>query len=137
MWLGNHSEEASEPGLYEENGKEGDDRPGDRDAENVHPKETALSGMAKVLKVSCDALEGDSHIDAQFGEDYRPVPLKKIVKGFDAANNWALGPILDKALLPELLNLQMNPDHKGKPILVFCPTRKSRCMLDYCHRVAG
>ena len=62
----------------------------------------------------------------QFGEDYRPVPLKKIVRGYEANGEWALLPILDKGLMPELLNLQKIAEHKGKPVLVFCPTRKSK-----------
>ena len=31
--------------------------------------------------------------------------------------------------MPELLKLQDIDEHKGKPVLVFCPTRKSRPML--------
>ena len=60
----------------------------------------------------------------KFGEDYRPVPLKKIVRGFAAASPWALSAQLDKALFPLLLDLQSDQNHKGKPVLVFCPTRK-------------
>ena len=51
--------------------------------------------------------------------------LKKIVRGYEAANQWGLNPILDKALMPELLKLQELDEHRGKPVLVFCPTRKS------------
>ena len=67
--------------------------------------------------------------DGQFGDDYRPVRLKKLVRGFECHNNWGLGPILDKALMPELLKLQDIDEHRGKPVLVFCPTRKSRPTL--------
>jgi hypothetical protein len=53
------------------------------------------------------------------------VVLKKVVRGYECTNNWGLNPILDKALMPELLKLQELEEHKGKPVLVFCPTRKS------------
>lgn len=55
--------------------------------------------------------------------------LKKIVRGYEAANQWGLNPILDKALMPELLKLQELDEHRGKPVLVFCPTRKSKLHL--------
>jgi ATP-dependent DNA helicase HFM1/MER3 len=56
---------------------------------------------------------------SQFGEEYRPVKLNKSVIGFDVANEWVLKSRLDKELWPVLQKFAA-----GKPVLVFCPTRK-------------
>ncbi|WRT68140.1 uncharacterized protein IL334_005115 [Kwoniella shivajii] len=56
-----------------------------------------------------------------FGEEYRPVPLKREVYGIEGGGNeWALAPKLDRELFPLLLK-----HGEGKPVLVFCPTRRS------------
>jgi hypothetical protein len=64
---------------------------------------------------------------SQFGDNFRPTPLKKMVRGFDSANAWALQPHLDKALFPLL---QEDFQVEGKPVMVFCPTRKSESTRD-------
>ncbi|WVF71202.1 hypothetical protein IAT40_006002 [Kwoniella sp. CBS 6097] len=54
-----------------------------------------------------------------FGENYRPVPLQRETYGIDGGGNeWQLGPKLDRELYPILVQ-----HAKGKPVLVFCPTR--------------
>nr|XP_019009697.1 uncharacterized protein I206_05257 [Kwoniella pini CBS 10737]OCF48478.1 hypothetical protein I206_05257 [Kwoniella pini CBS 10737] len=57
----------------------------------------------------------------KFGEEFRPVPLKKHVYGIDGGGNeWSLAPRLDANLFPLLLK-----HAEGKPVLIFCPTRKA------------
>lgn len=58
--------------------------------------------------------------DQQFGEEFRPVPLVRKLRHFDATNDFALGSRLDKELFPILREYS-----GGKPILIFCPTRKA------------
>ncbi|OCF30683.1 hypothetical protein I316_07647 [Kwoniella heveanensis BCC8398] len=56
-----------------------------------------------------------------FGEEYRPVPLHRETYGIDGGGNeWQLGPKLDRELYPILVR-----HAKGKPVLVFCPTRNA------------
>ncbi|WOO80638.1 putative ATP-dependent DNA helicase HFM1 [Vanrija pseudolonga] len=61
----------------------------------------------------------------KFGEEFRPVPLTRHVIGYEAHNDFALGSKLDKELFPLL-----NRHSQGKPVLIFCPTRRA------CHITA-
>jgi ATP-dependent DNA helicase HFM1/MER3 len=47
------------------------------------------------------------------------VKLKKLVIGFEVSNEWVLNTRLDKELWPVL-----QKQSEGKPVLIFCPTRK-------------
>lgn len=58
---------------------------------------------------------------SQFGEEYRPVKLVKQIIGFDVSNEWVLNSRLDKELWPVLQR-----SAAGKPVLVFCATRRGR-----------
>ena len=67
----------------------------------------------------------NNHLPAHretFGEDFRPVKLKKHVYGYDGqrGNDYMFDKILD-GKLPNLIQKHS----KGKPIMVFCFTRKS------------
>ncbi|GJQ15567.1 hypothetical protein GpartN1_g7358.t1 [Galdieria partita] len=55
-----------------------------------------------------------------FDPSYRPVPLKAIVLGFREQNPW----IFDKQLTQKLPQVLENHS-KQKPVLIFCPSRKS------------
>lgn len=69
--------------------------------------------------------DSESHLPAHretFGEDFRPVRLQKHVHGFDGSNKNDF--IFDKILDGKLPNL-IQKYSQGKPIMVFCFTRKS------------
>lgn len=57
----------------------------------------------------------------KFGEEMRPVPLKKVTIGYDCGNSnkFVLDSRLDKELFPILTRYG-----DQRPILVFCATRK-------------
>ncbi len=121
-WLGSPPEDEPELGVYEAGGITGDS--GHYNGDIHSNSKTKEPPMAKVLKVNTSSTRPE--FNAQFGDDFRPVPLTKNVIGFEAYSEWALAPTLDKALMPELIKLQKNAEHKGKPVLVFCPTRKCK-----------
>ncbi|WVW83586.1 hypothetical protein I302_105607 [Kwoniella bestiolae CBS 10118] len=56
----------------------------------------------------------------QFGEEYRPVKLVRKVYGIECSSEWVLDAKLDAALFPIL-----TAHAQGKPVLVFCATRKA------------
>ena len=56
-----------------------------------------------------------------FGEEFRPVKLRKHVRGFSSSgNDWTLDKVLDSKLPEVILNFS-----EHKPMMVFCNTRKA------------
>lgn len=53
-----------------------------------------------------------------FGEEYRPVPLDFVVKGYYASNAWQIGKVLERNLLSVIETYS-----GGKPSIVFCTSR--------------
>ncbi|GAA6062252.1 hypothetical protein JCM10212_001766 [Sporobolomyces blumeae] len=58
----------------------------------------------------------------QFGDDFRPCPLQKIVLGYNRgnSNDFAFGNTLNFRLFEVIKQYS-----SGKPVLIFCPTRKA------------
>ncbi|OCF57177.1 hypothetical protein L486_04632 [Kwoniella mangroviensis CBS 10435] len=59
-------------------------------------------------------------LSSGFGEEYRPVQLMRKVYGIECSSEWVLDTKLDAALFPILTK-----HAQGKPVLVFCATRKA------------
>ncbi|WWD02678.1 hypothetical protein V865_000719 [Kwoniella europaea PYCC6329] len=78
---------------------------GEEDEEHVLEKKVIRMPKAKVY---------------QFGEEYRPVQLMRKVYGIECSSEWVLDTKLDAALFPILTR-----HAQGKPVLVFCATRKA------------
>lgn len=91
---------------------------GDGDEPIPPPEYDGIEQMPKALvfKVS---MRHRTQLTLQFGDEFRPVPLKLHAMGTDAPNEFALSGKLDKELFPVL-----NRYSDGLPTLVFCPTRK-------------
>lgn len=53
-----------------------------------------------------------------FGEEYRPIPLDFVVKGYYASNAWQIGKVLERNLLSVITT-----HSGGKPSIVFCTSR--------------
>jgi len=65
-------------------------------------------------------LQAPSEATFAFGEEYRPVPLERIVIAYPPKPNYF---IFDRYLDYKVLELVLQHGG-GKPVLVFCPTRK-------------
>jgi len=59
--------------------------------------------------------------EEHFGEEFRPVKLEKHVYGYNSPQNDF---IFEKTLLEKLPEV-VQKHSSGKPVMVFCPTRKS------------
>jgi hypothetical protein len=87
------------------------------------PADVPVKEMAKatVFQVRSPRQCVQNQLIEQFGEEYRPVKLVKQIKSYEVANEWVLNSRLDKELWPTLLTWA-----DGKPVLVFCATRKGK-----------
>lgn len=59
--------------------------------------------------------------EERFGEEFRPVRLEKHVYGYNSPQNDF---IFEKTLLDKLPEV-VQKHSSGKPVMIFCPTRKS------------
>lgn len=67
----------------------------------------------------------------KFGDDYRPCKLTRYVVGVprrNGQNDFQFAKVLDYKLFSTLLQYSV-----GKPILIFCPTRKGGYVLHFRH----